>query len=32
MKFHMSRDWQFQLRIVTDAHADVANFEVRIGP
>jgi len=32
MKFHMSGDWQIQLRIVTDAHADVANFEVRIGP
>jgi len=32
IKFHMSGDWQLQLRIVTDDHADLANFEIRVGP
>jgi cytochrome c peroxidase len=32
MKFHMAGDWQLQVRIVTEGLADIANFEIYVGP
>jgi len=32
MKFHMGGDWQLKLQIVTGDLADVANFELNVGP
>lgn len=32
MKFHMGGVWQLKLKIATDDLADVANFEVHVGP
>jgi cytochrome c peroxidase len=32
MKFHMGGDWQLELHIIANGLADVAKFEVRVGP